>query len=98
MASAQASAAYTRSYLKLYEAGLGREDCREAVGGLDHDADGAPGSLDAFATLPHLRACRECRAAAIELADLGRSLRGWVAPVYLGVAATPTSASSPAAC
>jgi len=87
--AAQASAAYTRSYLKLYESGLGREDCREAVGGLDHDADGAPRSLDAFATLPHLRACRECRAAAIELADLGRSLRGWVAPVYLGVAATP---------
>jgi len=87
--AAEASAAYTRSYLKLYESGLGPEDCREAVGGLEHDAAGAPGSLDAFATLPHLRACRECRAAAIELADLGRSLRGWVAPVYLGVAATP---------
>ena len=92
--AADASAAYTRSYLKLYEAGLGPEDCREAVGGLDHDVAGAPSSLDAFATLPHLRACRECRAAAIELADLGRSLPGWVAPVYLGVAATPTYLAS----
>ena len=87
--AANASAAYVQAYLKLYEAGLAREDCREAVGGLDHGADGAPSSLDQFATLPHLRACRECRAAAIELADLSRSLCGWVAPVYLSVKATP---------
>jgi DNA-directed RNA polymerase specialized sigma24 family protein len=86
---AQASAAYVRSYLKLYESGHDREDCREVVRGLDHGADGMLSGLDEFAALPHLRACRECRAAAIELADLGRSLRGWVAPVYLGVAATP---------
>jgi DNA-directed RNA polymerase specialized sigma24 family protein len=87
--AANASEAYVQAYLKLYESGLAREDCREAVGGLGHGADGAPSSLDQFATLPHLRACRECRAAAIELADLGRSLGGWVAPVYLSVKATP---------
>jgi DNA-directed RNA polymerase specialized sigma24 family protein len=84
-----ASSAYIRSYLKLYESGRDREDCRDLVRGLDHGADGTLSGLDEFAALPHLRACRECRAAAIELADLGRSLRGWVAPVYLGVAATP---------
>jgi len=87
--AANASEAYVQAYLKLYESGLAREDCREAVGGLGHGTDGAPSSLDQFATLPHLRACRECRAAAIELADLGRSLGGWVAPVYLSVKATP---------
>jgi DNA-directed RNA polymerase specialized sigma24 family protein len=87
--AATASSAYIRSYLKLYESGHDREDCRDVVRGLDHGADGTLSGLDEFAALPHLRACRECRAAAIELADLGRSLRGWVAPVYLGVAATP---------
>jgi DNA-directed RNA polymerase specialized sigma24 family protein len=87
--AAKASADYIQAYLKLYESGHTREDCREAVRGLDHGADGTLSGLDEFAALPHLRACRECRAAAIELADLGRSLRGWVAPVYLGVAATP---------
>jgi DNA-directed RNA polymerase specialized sigma24 family protein len=86
---ARASTAYVRSYLKQYESGHDREDCRAAVRGLDHGAAGRLSGPDEFAALPHLRACRECRAAAIELADLGRSLRGWVAPVYLGVAATP---------
>ena len=84
--AALASAALIQASLARYESGLAREDCRAAIAGLGVTADGALRGLDDSAA-PHLRACRDCRAAAIELADLSRSLRRTVAPIYLGAAA-----------
>jgi DNA-directed RNA polymerase specialized sigma24 family protein len=83
----QASADLIGAYLALYASGPAREDCRAAMGGLGAAADGTLRGLEEPPAAPHLRACRDCRAAAIELADLGRSLRRKVAPIYLGPAA-----------
>jgi DNA-directed RNA polymerase specialized sigma24 family protein len=90
----QASAALIQAYLARYASGLAREDCRDAVSALGGGADGSLRGLDEPAAAPHMRACRDCRAAAIELADLGRSLRQTVAPIYLGGAATAYLAGS----
>jgi DNA-directed RNA polymerase specialized sigma24 family protein len=83
----QARAGLSRAYLKLYLAGVTREDCRSAAGQLDlHLSGGARGHKEGKVQR-HLRGCRTCRAVAVELAGLGRSLRLAVAPVFLGSAA-----------
>ena len=82
----QARAGLSRAYLKLYLAGLTREDCRSAAGKLDLHLIGAARGHNEGKVQRHLRGCRACRAVAVELAGLGRSLRGTVAPVFLGPA------------
>ncbi len=82
----QARAGLIRAALMLQRSGLTREDCTAAVSGLDADPDGTLTGFDDRPVQAHLRGCRECRAAAFELADLGRSLRRVVAPIILGSA------------
>jgi len=82
----QARADLSRAYLKLYLAGLTREDCRSAAGKLDLHLIGAARGHNEGKVQRHLRSCRACRAVAVELAGLGRSLRRVVAPVFLGPA------------
>jgi DNA-directed RNA polymerase specialized sigma24 family protein len=84
----QARAGLSRAYLKLYLAGVTREDCRSAAGKLDLHLIGAARGHREGKVQRHLHGCRACRAVAVELAGLGRSLRPAVAPVYLGPAAT----------
>jgi DNA-directed RNA polymerase specialized sigma24 family protein len=93
----QARAGLSRAYLKLYLAGLTREDCRSAAGKLDLHLIGAARGHNEGKVQRHLRACRACRAVAVELAGLGRSLRGAVAPVFLGPAAAAYLAAAKAA-
>jgi DNA-directed RNA polymerase specialized sigma24 family protein len=83
----QARAGLSRAYLKLYLAGVTREDCRSAAGQLDLHLSGAARGHKEGKVQRHLHGCRACRAVAVELAGLGRSLRLAVAPVFLGSAA-----------
>jgi DNA-directed RNA polymerase specialized sigma24 family protein len=82
----QARAGLSRAYLKLYLAGVTREDCRSAAGKLDLHLSGAARGHNEGKVQRHLRGCRPCRAVAVELAGPGRSLRRAVAPVFLGPA------------
>ena len=93
----QARAALSRAYLKLYLSGLTREDCRSAAGKLDLHLSRAGRRPDEGRVQRHLRGCRDCRAVAIELAGLNRSLRRVVAPIFLGPATQAYLASAAAA-
>jgi DNA-directed RNA polymerase specialized sigma24 family protein len=93
----QARAGLSRAYLKLYLAGLTREDCRSAAGKLDLHLIGAARGHREGKVQRHLHGCRACRAVAVELAGLGRLLRPAVATVYLGPAATAYLAAIKAA-
>ncbi|HEX3921152.1 MAG TPA: zf-HC2 domain-containing protein [Streptosporangiaceae bacterium] len=83
----QARAGLIVECLKRYWSGLDQEACRSAIGLLSAHADGVLSGFDEREVQQHLRDCRQCRAAAFELAELGRSLRRVVAPVILGSAA-----------
>ncbi len=83
----QAQAGLIVECLKRYWSGLDQEACRSAIGQLSAHADGSLSGFDHREVQQHLRDCRQCRAAAFELAELGRSLRRVVAPVILGSAA-----------
>ena len=93
----QARAGLSRAYLKLYLASVTREDCRSAAGKLDLHLSGAARGHHEGKVQRHLRDCRACRAVAVELAGLGRSLRRAVAPVFLGPAAAAYLATVKAA-
>jgi RNA polymerase sigma factor (sigma-70 family) len=89
----QARAGLRQAYLTQYGSGLTPEDCKAVVRKLDqHLADATRGADEAMVQR-HLRGCRECRAAVIELAASGRSLRRTVAPTFLGPAAAAYLAS-----
>jgi DNA-directed RNA polymerase specialized sigma24 family protein len=93
----QARAGLARGYLKLYLVGVTREDCRSAAGKLDLHLSGAARGHNEGKVQRHLHGCRACRAVAVELAGLGRSLRCAVAPVFLGPAAAAYLAAVKAA-
>ena len=93
----QARAGLSRAYLKLYLASVTREDCRSAAGKLDLHLSGAARGHNEGKVQRHLHGCRACRAVAVELAGLGRSLRRAVAPVFLGPAAAAYLAAVKAA-
>ncbi len=83
----QACAALGQAYLKLYLDGLTRAECKAEADQLGPHLDGATRGPDERTVQRHLRGCRECRAVAVELTGLGRSLRRAVAPIFLGPAA-----------
>jgi DNA-directed RNA polymerase specialized sigma24 family protein len=83
----QLRATLSQAYLELYLSSLAREDCKAEAGQLGLHLDGATRGLDERTVQRHLRGCRECRAVAIELTGLDRSLRRTVAPIFLGPAA-----------
>jgi DNA-directed RNA polymerase specialized sigma24 family protein len=83
----QARAGLITGCLGLYRSGLDQEACKSAAGLLGAHADGSLSGFDEREVQQHLRDCRQCRAGAFELAELGRSLRRVVAPVILGSAA-----------
>ena len=95
--SEQARGGLSRAYLKLYLAGVARDECRSAAGKLDLHLNGAARGHNEGKVQRHLRYCRACRAVAVELADLGRSMRRAVAPVYLGPATAGYLAAAKAA-
>jgi DNA-directed RNA polymerase specialized sigma24 family protein len=86
-AAAQARAAIGRGYLDLHASARAGQECEEAAAKLDPHLAGAVRGADEGMVQRHLRSCRDCRAAAIELTGLSRSLRRTVAPVFLGPAA-----------
>jgi RNA polymerase sigma factor (sigma-70 family) len=83
----QARAALYRAYLEHYQASRTIEECQEVAGKLDQHLEGITRGADEAMVQRHLRSCRGCRGAAIELAGLNRSLRSTVAPIFLGPAA-----------
>jgi DNA-directed RNA polymerase specialized sigma24 family protein len=85
--SQQARAALYQAYLKLYRASRTVEECQEVAGKLDQHLEGITRGADEAMVQRHLRSCRDCRGATIELAGLSRSLRSTVAPIFLGAAA-----------
>jgi len=97
----QARAGLARAYLKLYLSGRTRQDCRSAAGKLDLHLSRAGRRPDEGKVQRHLRGCRDCRAVAVELTGLSRSLRHVVAPIFLGpatqayLAAAEARAASP---
>ena len=95
--SEQARGGLSRAYLKLYLAGVARDECRSAAGKLDLHQSGVARGHHEGKVQRHLRYCRACRAVAVELAGLGRSMRHAVAPVYLGPATAAYLAAAKAA-
>lgn len=95
--SEQARGGLSRAYLKLYLAGVARDECRSAAGKLDLHLSGVARGHHEGKVQRHLRYCRACRAVAVELAGLGRSMRHAVAPVYLGPATAAYLAAAKAA-
>jgi DNA-directed RNA polymerase specialized sigma24 family protein len=86
-AAAQARAAIGRGYLDLHASARAGQECEEAAAKLDLHLAGATRGADEAMVQRHLRSCRDCRAAAVELTGLSRSLRRAVAPIFLGPAA-----------
>jgi DNA-directed RNA polymerase specialized sigma24 family protein len=86
-AAAQARAAIGRGYLDLHASARAGQECEEAAAKLDPHLAGAVRGADEAMVQRHLRSCRDCRAAAVELTGLSRSLRRTVAPIFLGPAA-----------
>jgi DNA-directed RNA polymerase specialized sigma24 family protein len=84
---AQARAAIGRGYLGLLASARAGQECQEAAAKLDLHLAGASRGADEAMVQRHLRGCRDCRAAAIELTGISRSLRRAVAPIFLGPAA-----------
>jgi DNA-directed RNA polymerase specialized sigma24 family protein len=79
--------ALSQAYLELYLSSLTREDCKAEAGQLGPHLGGTTRGADERTVQRHLRGCRECRAVAIELTGLDRSLRHTLAPIFLGATA-----------
>jgi RNA polymerase sigma factor (sigma-70 family) len=76
-----------QAYLQMHLADIRREECRPVADKLGAHVRGALSRRDARWVDSHLRDCADCRAAAAELASINGSLRGVLAPVFLGGAA-----------
>jgi DNA-directed RNA polymerase specialized sigma24 family protein len=85
---AQVRAALSQAYLDLYLSSLTQEACKAEAGQLGQHLNSATRGVDERTVRVHLRGCRECRAVAVELTGLDRSLRRTMAPIFLGSAAT----------
>lgn len=85
---AQVRAALSHAYLELYLSGLTREACKAEAGQLGQHLNSATRGIDERTVRVHLRGCRECRAVAIELTGLDRSLRRTMATIFLGPASS----------
>jgi len=85
---AQVRAALSQAYLDLYLSSLTQEACKAEAGQLGQHLNSATRGVDERTVRVHLRGCRECRAVAIELTGLDRSLRRTMAPIFLGSAAS----------
>jgi len=86
-AGGQARAAVARGYLDLHASARAGLECEEAAAKIDRHLAGRTRGADEAMVQRHLRSCRDCRGAAIQLTGLSRSLRRTVAPIFLGPAA-----------
>jgi RNA polymerase sigma factor (sigma-70 family) len=85
---AQVRAALSQAYLDLYLSSLTQEACKAEAGQLGQHLNSATRGVDERTVRVHLRGCRECRAVAIELTGLDRSLRRTMSLIFLGSAAS----------
>jgi RNA polymerase sigma factor (sigma-70 family) len=85
---AQVRAALSQAYLDLYLSSLTQEACKAEAGQLGQHLNSATRGVDERTVRVHLRGCRECRAVAIELTGVDRSLLRTMAPIVLGSAAS----------
>jgi DNA-directed RNA polymerase specialized sigma24 family protein len=84
---AQVRAALSQAYLDLYLSSLTREACKAEAGQLGQHLNSTTRGNDERTVRLHLRGCRECRAVAVELTGLDRSMRRTMATIFLGPAA-----------
>jgi RNA polymerase sigma factor (sigma-70 family) len=83
----QVRAALSQAYLELYLSSLTQEACKAEAGLLGQHLNSTTRGIDERTVRVHLRGCRECRAVAIELTGLDKSLRRTMATIFLGAAA-----------
>jgi RNA polymerase sigma factor (sigma-70 family) len=76
-----------QAYLQMHAARV-RPDCRPLAEQLGGYLRNSLSRRDALAVAEHLSSCDDCGAVYAELADVGVTLRGLVAPIYLGSAAS----------
>ena len=76
-----------QAFVQLYVMTIAQPECEPVAEQLDAYVRDALPRPDARQVSEHLRGCDECRAASGELADIGATLRGTVAPLILGPAA-----------
>jgi RNA polymerase sigma factor (sigma-70 family) len=76
-----------QAYLQLHLSGVRREECQPVADRLGAHVRGALSRRAVRRVEAHLSGCADCRAAHAELASINGSLRGLLAPVFLGGAA-----------
>lgn len=76
-----------QAYLQLHLSGRTRAECRWVAGKLGAHVRGGLSARDGRMVEGHLMSCSDCRAAQSELTAINGSLRGMLAPVFLGTGA-----------
>jgi len=77
-----------QAYLQMHLSGIEREACRPVASKLGAYVRGGLSRREGRLVDSHLRSCADCRAAQAELRCINGSLRGLLAPVFLGAVAT----------
>ncbi len=76
-----------QAYLQMHVSRVLRQECKPVAERLGAYIRDALSERDAATVTEHLARCDECRAVCAELTDVNATLRGLVAPVFLGGAA-----------
>ena len=76
-----------QAYVQLYVRAIAKPECEPVADRLAAYVGDALPTADATPVWEHLRDCDQCRTAYGELAEIGATLRGTVAPLILGSAA-----------
>lgn len=76
-----------QAYLQMHLSGIASEECRPVAGRLGAHVRGGLSMREGRKVDRHLRSCGDCQHAHAELASVNGSLRGLLAPIFLGGAA-----------
>jgi RNA polymerase sigma factor (sigma-70 family) len=85
--SYQAREGLRQAYLQMHLSVFARHECRPTLAKLGAYVRGGLSKRDTDSVNKHLDRCEDCRAVYAELTDVNSSLRGMVAPIFLGPAA-----------
>jgi RNA polymerase sigma factor (sigma-70 family) len=81
-----------QAYLQLHLSGRTRAECRRVSAKLGAHVRGGLSARDSRLVEGHLQSCPDCRNAQSELAAINGSLRGLLAPAFLGAGAAAAAA------
>jgi RNA polymerase sigma factor (sigma-70 family) len=85
-----------QAYLQMHLSVVARRECRPVLAKLGASVRGGLSRRDTESVLLHLEGCEDCRAVYAELTDVNATLRGMVAPIFLGPAAVAYLAAAKA--